>query len=283
MNPAGTGAASVVTIAAGDGAKARVHPDGAHVVSWIPAGADDVRLFLSPKSGYGPGVAIRGGIPVCCPQFGGEGPLPQHGFARTSTWTPVEHRDGERDAAATFRLIDNDATRALWPHPFAAELTVRVGGNALETALVVHNTGGAPFAFTAALHTYLRVEDAYRCTIEGLEGARYRDALQGGRVLDPAGEPLTITGETDRVYLDVPGAVTVRDPSRARGARSTRVEATGFRDVVVWNPGPTGVARKPDMHEGDDVRMICIEAAAVAVPIVVAPGTQWRGAQRLSV
>lgn len=281
MNAAG-GAPSLVTIAAGDGAKVRVHLDGGHVTSWIPAGVDDERLFVSAKSGFGPGIAIRGGIPVCFPQFGGEGPLPQHGFARVSTWTLVETRETDREATATFRLIDNDATRALWPHAFAAELSVRVGGDSLEVALAVHNTGDGSFAFTGALHTYFRVEDAYRCRIEGLEGVRYRDALHGGRVTEGERAPITVAGEIDRVYLDVPGPVTLHDPARTRGARTVRVEQSGFRDVVVWNPGPAGVARKPDMHDGDDARMLCIEAAAVATPIVVAPGERWIGAQTIT-
>ena len=210
------------------------------------------------------------------------GPLPQHGFARVSTWTLLEQREDAREATATFRLIDNDATRALWPHPFAAELTVRVGGQALDVTLAVHNTGDAPLPFTAALHTYFRVEDAYRCRIDGLEGVRYRDALQGGRVAEGEEAPLTIAGEVDRVYLNVPGPVTLHDPARDRGARTTRIEQSGFRDVVVWNPGPAGVARKPDLHDGDDTRMLCIESAAIAEPIVVAPGAVWSGSQRLS-
>jgi hypothetical protein len=126
----------------------------------------------------------------------------------------------------------------------------------------------------------LRVDDAYRCRVEGLEGSRYRDALQGGAVRDPDRTPLAITGEIDRVYLDVPGPVVLHDPARGRGARALHVGQTGFRDVVVWNPGPGGVARKPDMHEGDDARMVCIESAAVADPIVVPPGGTWSGAQR---
>ena len=63
----------------------KIYLHGAHVTSWVPAGGDE-RLFLSQKSEFRPGAAIRGGVPVIFPQFGGLGTLPKHGFARTLPW-----------------------------------------------------------------------------------------------------------------------------------------------------------------------------------------------------
>jgi hypothetical protein len=52
------------------------------VLSWVtPDGRE--RLFLSDKAVFDGSVAIRGGIPVCWPQFAGLGELPKHGFVRT--------------------------------------------------------------------------------------------------------------------------------------------------------------------------------------------------------
>ena len=42
---------------------------GAHVTSWRPAGAEEV-LFVSSKTRWQDGVAIRGGVPICFPWFG---------------------------------------------------------------------------------------------------------------------------------------------------------------------------------------------------------------------
>lgn len=272
--------ASVLLLAAGDGAKARVHLNGAHVVSWSPAGESEDRLFVSVKSGFGPGVSIRGGIPVCFPQFGMTGPLPQHGFARVSPWTLLHKEEGGDHAVAVLRLIDSDATRALWPHAFTAELTVTIGGATLDVALAVVNSGDAPFSFTAALHPYFRVPDAYACRVTGLRDTTYRDALRdalgAGSLHQETSDALAITGAVDRVYLAVDGPVQLRHPDRG-----LQIERRGFPDVVVWNPGKAGVDSRTDFHDGDERRMVCVEAAAVQHPVVLGPGERWEGMQRM--
>ena len=69
--------------------------------------------------------AIRGGIPVCWPQFGA-GPVgpyvcPKgHGFARISPWECVASTDGH-NCTATFSLRDSSDTRAVFPHAFELE------------------------------------------------------------------------------------------------------------------------------------------------------------------
>ena len=267
----------IVMLAAGDGAKARVHLDGAHVTSWVPAGSNDDRLFVSVKSGFGPGLSIRGGIPVCFPQFGSAGPLPQHGFARVVPWG-LEHSENLPDRAqAVLALADSDATRALWPHAFHAGLRVTIAGATLEVALTITNSDSVPFSFTAALHPYFRVADAATCTVSGLRGSTYRDALRGGEITDEQADALDIVGEIDRVYFAVGHPLQLREPDRA-----LIIEQRGFPDAVVWNPGAEGVRRRDDFHEGDERRMLCVEAAAVQHPVTLAPGGSWEGVQRIT-
>jgi len=67
---------------------------GAHVLSWMAAGRE--RLYLSPKSIMDGQAAIRGGIPVCFPQFNMRGELPKHGFARHLPWTVSPARLGAK-------------------------------------------------------------------------------------------------------------------------------------------------------------------------------------------
>ena len=73
-------------------AEADIYLQGAHVTHWTPRGQRPV-LFVSPKSLFTPGKAIRGGVPGIFPWFGARGdgkPGPAHGFARTSEWAIEE-------------------------------------------------------------------------------------------------------------------------------------------------------------------------------------------------
>lgn len=259
---------SKIVLASADGARAEVFHHGAHVVSWIPANGAE-RLFLSERSSFEAGAAIRGGVPVVFPQFASTGPLPKHGFARNMEWDVVEHGHSR----ARFQLISNAATMAIWPYAFVAELDVRAGGDTLDIALAVRNTGTDPFSFTAALHTYLAVRDVGETTVRGLQGHRYRDGGANG-VQDS--EPLCIDAEVDRIYFDVKHPITVAD-----GERTTEVGARGFADVVIWNPGMKKAAALPDMVPDGYRRMLCVEAAAIGTPIALAAGAQWSGAQRI--
>ena len=62
--------------------------DGAHLLSWIPAGQTDL-LWLSPDSAFGAGEAARGGIPLIGPWFGPGRDLAmevKHGWLRSIRW-----------------------------------------------------------------------------------------------------------------------------------------------------------------------------------------------------
>src|SRR4029078_10633561 len=112
---------------ADDGALAEVHRHGAHVTSWRPAGDTESRLYLSPRSEFGGSAPIRGGVPVIFPQFAAEGPLPRHGFARTSRWSlGGVRRRADGTAEADFVLRDSGETRTIWDAAFKAVLSVSV-------------------------------------------------------------------------------------------------------------------------------------------------------------
>ena len=67
-----------------DFAEAVITLHGSHVVSFKPGNSRDI-LWVSGKSHAEEGKAIRGGIPVCWPWFGGTA-QPSHGLARISSW-----------------------------------------------------------------------------------------------------------------------------------------------------------------------------------------------------
>lgn len=263
-------------IRAADGAAAAISAHGAHVLSWTPRQGGE-RLYLSGRAESGAGKAIRGGVPVIFPQFAGEGALPKHGFARSRAWTALgtaTRADGA--AEARFALHDDASTRAIWPQAFAAELAVAVLGERLDVTLAVRNTGAEPFAFTAALHTYLRVADVERARLTGLQGLRYRDSAQGNALRTEEAERLAIAGEVDRIYFDARAPLTLDD-----GGRRLRVAHSGFADVVVWNPGAEKAAALADLDDGGWREMLCVEAAVVGRPVELEPGAGWRGTQTL--
>ena len=109
---------------------------GAQVLSWRTAdGADGVeRLYLSPCSAADGHSAIRGGIPVCFPQFNQRGPapgLPKHGFARNLPWQVAQQGDGVLEMV----LHSSEATHAWWPESFEARLSVMLAPNRLRVRL----------------------------------------------------------------------------------------------------------------------------------------------------
>ncbi len=257
-----------------DGAQATVLLHGAHLVSWIPAGGEE-QLYLSPTARYGEGTSVRGGVPVIFPQFNQRGPLPRHGFVRSRAWQPVEEVVRGGCAIAVLRFESDDTTRALWPHDFSLELTVSITGRELDIELAVTNTGETAFEFTGALHTYLRCLDVLRLQVEGLQNVAYEDAVlnQPGQQW---GDVLTVLGELDRIYFNVPGTVTLRE----QGHR-VHLSQSGFEDVVTWTPGTERCAALADMPDDDWRQMLCIEAAQIAHPVRVAPGEEWVGMQQL--
>jgi glucose-6-phosphate 1-epimerase len=274
----------VIALRAEGGASAQVHRFGAHVTSWMPAPGDEERLFLSSLSDMSGKSAIRGGIPVIFPQFSTEGPLPRHGFARTSVWAvkavvPGEVEEPAPDAPheVTLYLDSDDATRAIWHADFRAELTVSVTGDQLSVTLSIQNTGNADISFTCALHTYVRVNDTANAVLSGLHGAPYRVSSARDALIFDDQESIAFTGEIDRVYVGAPKRVILREPTR-----EVVIDATEFPDIVVWNPGQRAAALA-DMEPGGERRMVCVEAGAVQQPIVLAPERTFKGTQVLTV
>jgi glucose-6-phosphate 1-epimerase len=268
-------AADLIALETPEGHRAEVSLWGGQVLSWTHA-TQGPQLYCSPLRKAG--QAIRGGVPVCFPQFASRGPLAKHGFARTSMWQQVHRSSQAGGAQARLRLLSSEETRAVWPHSFALTLDVTLSPANLTLTLSVENTGREPWPFTAALHTYVQLADVARASLHGLEGLTYEDACRGNDVATERHAHLSIDGEVDRVYRDAPARLLLQRP----GQRSLEVLQSGFADTVVWNPGPAKAAALADLPDTDWQHMLCIEAAQVARPILLAPGMQWLGHQRLA-
>lgn len=240
-----------------EGAAAVVYLHGAHVASFVPAGRKEA-LFLSDRAIFDGVAPIRGGVPVCFPQFanrptpGGATGLPNHGFLRNKAWR-VQHGG---IGTVTLQTQDDAETRRLWPFAFNATLTVTLDARALTVALQVTNTGVTPFVYADALHTYLAVSDVRQVEVLDLTGP-YLDQLTG-RVLGGT-SPTTIRGELDRIYHANSRTVRVRDGV----VRTLVVEKHGSRSTVLWNPDVVKAARLKDLADDEWRQFICVEAGNI--------------------
>lgn len=245
-----------------------VTEQGAQVVSWVCRGRE--RLYFSAGNACDGQTPLRGGVPVCFPQFNQRGPLPKHGFVRNMPWA-LTQRDPQ---SLTFTLRSSPETLQLWPVDFVFALSIRLAPDVLHITLDAHNTGQVDASFTGALHTYLAVQDVRRVSLEGLEGQAEWDALRD--VHQTCVGTLHGVEGFDRVYSAPPQVRLVDGPHRLLVQQSA-----SWANTVVWNPGPD--LPLPDMPRGDFAKMLCVEAAQVFEPVVLPAGQSWQGSQRLQV
>jgi glucose-6-phosphate 1-epimerase len=253
-----------------------VAQQGAHVLSWVSQRRE--RLYLSPKNLWDGHSAIRGGVPVCFPQFNQRGTLPKHGFARNTLWQAGECVATQSGLSIDLTLQADATTLAMWPQSFKAHLRVAITPGQLMLTLTVDNTEAQQvLQFTGALHTYLAVDDIDLTDLKGLGLRPEWDAVAD--VHGVADEVLYFDGEFDRVYDAAPQPLTLQD-----GSGTLQIEQSpSWGQSVVWNPGAQKCATLPDMPADGFARMLCVEAAQVFEPISVSAGAQWVGWQRLTV
>ena len=246
-----------------DGVTGELYLQGAQVTVWQPPDERPV-LFTSPNNAFAPGRAIRGGIPVIFPWFGPNRhtpAAPQHGFARTATWHPdgVETA-GSGSLALTLSLGDGDVGSPFWPERFRAIYTVTFA-QTLSLRFAVQNRAKHPIVFEEALHSYFAISDIAEIAISGLAGASYIDKTDAARRKLQTADLVTITAETDRVYLDTPRQCVIED----RGwRRRIVIEKDGAASSVVWNPWVEKAAEMADLGDPAWRGMVCVESGNIA-------------------
>ncbi|MGF7182107.1 D-hexose-6-phosphate mutarotase [Tunturiibacter psychrotolerans] len=262
-------------------ATATVYLQGAHVAAWQPAEHKPV-IFTSRKTELKPGKAIRGGVPIAFPWFANrhDGKTgPSHGFARIQDWTLAFAALAGEDLHLTFTLGPNELSRSLGFDQFrlAYQLTI---GRTLTMQLTVANDGGAPLVFEEALHTYYAVTDIHEIAISGLDGVSYLDKVDNFNKKLQHGD-ITVTGPTDRVYLDTTATCVLKDHA---GKRHISVAKTGSTTTVVWNPWEEGAAKLADMDPTEWHEFVAIETVNAATDaITLAPGATHTMQARVTV
>lgn len=125
-------------------------------------------------------------------------PMKQHGFARRSRFTLVEHSDSK----AVFLLEDNAETRAVYPRAFALRATYEIHDATLSITIAIENRGTdltlpASFGFHPAFAwplPYGQSRAAHRIVFAADEADSIRQLSDG--LVDPAPRPSPLEGRT---------------------------------------------------------------------------------------
>jgi glucose-6-phosphate 1-epimerase len=277
----GNGGMPMVVLRHADSAQeVEIYTYGAAVTSWKTRGVDALWVSDENKWQLG-GKAIRGGIPICFPQFGPYGDLVQHGFARVSDWQ-IEDTFVADDGSVTavFVLSSDDKSDAIaaWPHKFSAKYTVTLSVIGMETNFQVTNTDDKPFDMTMAFHNYFKTSAVTDARVFGFEGLNYYNRLDGDKEEGPeqdTGAGILLEKETDRIYLNAPDELAMFDFATLKIVKIKKTAT--LPESTLWNP--FGAAGADPGWE----KFICVEPACVAKPATVAPGETWVGSQLLGV
>ncbi|URE09765.1 Aldose 1-epimerase [Musa troglodytarum] len=280
------------------GASAQVSLHGGQVVSWKNERVKNScslaarhelwsieMIFIDSfvQAMFKPPKAMRGGIPICFPQFGNCGSLEQHGFARNKMWSidydppPLRNDDDKEKVSVDLLLKPSEDDLKCWPHCYEFRLRVSLATNGVLTMISrVRNINGKPFSFSFAYHTYLSVSDI-------------RQSLPTHKRFTEQGDAVTFESEemtlhirnlihvlatlVDRIYLGSPNVIAVLDHEKKR---TFLIKKKGLPDVVVWNPWEKKSKSITDL--GDEYKqMVCVDGAVVERPITLKPGEEWTG------
>lgn len=252
---------------------AEISLHGAQLLSYTPKGQQDI-IWMSEKSLFEEGKAIRGGIPLCFPWFGPhpvDKAKPQHGFARLQNWEVKEVKEtSDEDIVVAMTLQPSEKSLALWPYHFSATAEFIIGDN-LEVKLTVTNTGKETFEYSDALHTYFNISSIDTIAIEGLQDATYFDGF-GTELKTQNPHLLYFNTETNRRYVNTTSRCVIHDKGFHR---KISVAKTGSKVTVVWNPGEETTKTIGDMLPNGYETFVCVEPAnayAGIDMITLAPG-----------
>jgi len=257
---------------------AEIYLHGAHVTNFKKHNEPPM-LFLSTCSRFEPNQPIRGGIPVIFPWFGPQEGMATHGFARVKSWEIKEIVPAPDGSVSVRFRLPNYPEAGGYP-PFVAEYVVTVNEGLTLELVVTNNSSDSKLEFEECLHTYFSVEDIAAVSIEGLKGISYLDKVTNFAKKMEKDEAIRISSEVDRVYLDAPGTVDIRD---ARLGRVIRVAKKHSASTVVWNPWIAKAQQMPDFGNDEYQRMVCVESGNVNVnKVVLGPGKSSKMKVKLS-
>ena len=257
---------------------------GAQVLRYQVHGQEPV-IWMSEEAAFEAGNSVRGGIPVCWPWFGdlmrnppqvqalhAGGRLPAHGLVPGIPWLLMENAIEGDTVRLVLAIPPTTESPALRHLPPGIELRLEILlDDRLHLNLTTRNGSEQHIALTQALHSYFAVSSIHNVTVDGLEGRRYIETLEGWAEREQK-RPLVVSSETDRIYLDLPPHLAIRDEG---WNRRIHIEASGSTSAVVWNPWVSKARRLSQFADDAWQRMLCIETANVMEDLVeLEPGAE---------
>lgn len=249
-------------------------------------------LFVSGKAVFDGVSPIRGGIPLIFPKFGdGWGSdtvpksLPGHGFARRSKWSFDVIND-----KPCFVLTNKDLSveyAEAYPHQFKLVFEVTLSADGFSTAMYITNNGETAMNFQALFHTYYNIEAIEPVFVTGLKGTSFINKLPSANwVPVDDREKLTITEETDAIYMDIKApSITLGGISSTSPSANVNINystSDNVKHVVVWNPWVDKSIRMGDFGDEEFHKMICIEPGHVLGYKSLAAGETWKMDQQIT-
>ena len=251
---------------------------GGQILSYFDDIEQPPLIWLSDCAEYLRGQGVRGGVPVCWPWFGDIQRNPEavqkmttvgapfHGLARTLDWQLI-HSSATNNGVQLSLQLDASQGLSAWSHAAILQLHIELGER-LTMRLDNHNLGSEPLAISQALHSYFAVSDIRKVTVQGLAGCPYHETLEQWQLREQVGD-LSFSGETDRVYLDVPAHLQIVDQG---WQRRIHLRTQDSQSAIVWNPWIDKAQTLSGFANDAWQQMLCIENANVlADHLLLAP------------
>ena len=255
-----------------DGSSIMVSTKGATIYSWRNVEGKE-RLYISPLAFLNEEKPIRGGVPICFPQFGKNGSLMSHGFLRGSNFVLIT----SSNSSCHLQYKYSDISLSMYPYKFTLDYFISFSNSYLDLKMVVSNLDEKEMSFTCALHTYFKaiLND---CHIVGLQNLNYINKLKNDEITKMSSSVWNIREMTDAIFPNVE-----KNLEFYNGYEHLIIEKDGFEDVVVWNPFIDGSSKIDDLQKDSYKDFLCIEAVQVNKPISLQPKSFWVGRQSIKI
>lgn len=223
-----------------DTCTAKIALQGAHLFSWQPKHAEQDALWISEIEPFKTGSAIRGGIPICYPNFGAGldgNQTPFHGTARTALWE-----------LADFSL-EADYVRVVLQLLSHAKVEMHLG-----KTCQIHFTHLTDTPSQLALHSYFNLADISQTDVFGLPTRCFNALLKAEQAVE---NPRKIAENVDCIYQIEQPISLIHDYGNAR---QIEIEHGNASEIVLWNPWHNPIG---GMSESGYKTMICVETARI--------------------